>query len=116
LGETAISSGAAYECWIFSELLKWRSLESIEPELFFYRSAGGLEIDFLICREGRILPIEAKASEKVSAADGRSLERFMNEYHKACSLGVIVYPGLNFLEIRENIWAIPDWCLFGMMI
>ncbi len=116
LGETTISTGAAYESWVFSELLKWRSLQSLEPELFFHRSAGGLEIDFLICGEGQILPIEAKASEKVLAADGRALELFMDQHRKACSLGLVVYPGRTLLEIRKNIWAVPDWFLFGMKI
>jgi uncharacterized protein len=116
LGETTISTGAAYESWVFSELLKWRSLQFIEPELFFYRSTGGLEIDFLICGEARILPIKAKASEKVSAADGRSLALFMDQHRKASPLGLVVYPGRTLLEIRKNIWAIPDWLLFGIKI
>lgn len=35
LGEAAIDSGASYETWVFLELLKWKQLQPVEPEIFF---------------------------------------------------------------------------------
>jgi len=94
-------------------LIKWKQLQAIEPEIFFYRTAAGLEIDFLICGDGGILPVEVKFSEKTDYADARHLEAFMKENKKASPLGIVVYRGREFKEIRPNIWAIPDWYLFG---
>lgn len=113
LGDTKVSSGASYETWVFFEIMKWKQLQPVEPDIFFYRTAGGLEIDFLICGEGIILPIEVKATERVSYADGRNLEYFISEHKKTSSFGIIVYRGKDFKEIRTNIWAVPDWYLFG---
>jgi hypothetical protein len=113
LGDTKISSGASYETWIFSELLKWKHLQPVEPDIFFYRTSGGLEIDFLVCGNGNILPVEVKAAEKVSYADGRSLEHFIAEHKKTSPSGIIVYRGKDLYQIRKDIWAIPDWYLFG---
>jgi predicted AAA+ superfamily ATPase len=113
LGDTKTGSGAQYETWIFSELMKWKQLQPVEPEIYFYRTSGGAEIDFLVCGNGIILPIEAKASEKVSYADGRSLEHFISGHKKASPLGIVVYRGKDFQQIRANIWAIPDLYLFG---
>jgi len=113
LGEMGIGPGAAYESWVFSELVKWKQLQPIEPDLFFYRSSGGMEIDFLIAGEGRIVPIEAKTSDKVSYADGRHLESFVTGHKKAAPFGLVVYPGRELVEIRKNIWAVPDWALLG---
>jgi uncharacterized protein len=113
LGDIKVSSGALYETWIFYELIKWQQLQPVEPEIFFYRTSGGLEIDFLVCGNGTILPIEVKASEKISYADGRSIEQFISEHKKTSPLGIIVYRGKTLHEIRKNIWAIPDWYLFG---
>jgi hypothetical protein len=115
LGDTKVSSGASYETWIFSELIKWKQLQPVEPDLFFYRSAGGLEIDFLICGERTILPVEVKVSEKVSYADGRAIEQFISEHKKTSTIGIIVYRGKFLQEIRKNIWAIPDFYLFGVI-
>jgi predicted AAA+ superfamily ATPase len=113
LGDTKTGSGALYETWIFSELLKWKQLQPVEPDIFFYRTSGGLEIDFLLCGNRIILPVEAKAAENVSYADGRALELFISEHKKTSPLGIVVYRGRDFKEIRKNIWAIPDWYLFG---
>nr|WP_054694996.1 DUF4143 domain-containing protein [Geotalea toluenoxydans] len=77
VGELSISRGAAYESWLCTELLKWKQLQPVEPELYFYRTAAGLEVDFLLASEHGIIPIETKSSERVTAADGRSVETFM---------------------------------------
>ena len=113
LGDAAISSGAAYETWVFFELIKWKQLQAIEPDIFFYRTASGLEIDFLICGDGIIVPVEVKFSEKASYADARHLEVFMKEHKQIVPFGIIIYRGREFKEIRQNIWAVPDWYLFG---
>ncbi|MGB5217310.1 MAG: ATP-binding protein [Smithella sp.] len=113
LGDLSISDGAAYESWVFAELLKWKQLEAVEPELYFYRTSSGLEIDFLIAGQGKILPIEVKLGNRVTAVDGGSLTQFIKEHPKKTTMGLIVYPGREFRQIRENIWAVPDWYLFG---
>jgi len=113
LGDTVSGAGAAYESWVFSELLKWSHLQPVEPEIFFYRTSAGMEVDFLLTGEERLLPIEVKASRKVAHADGRHLESFMAEHRKEAPLGLVVYPGASLVEIRKNIWAIPDWLLFA---
>ena len=115
LGDAAISAGASYETWVFFELIKWKQLQPVEPDMFFYRTAGGLEIDFLLCGEGIILPVEVKFSEKADYADARHLEVFMKEHTEVAPLGIVVYRGRECKEIRPNIWAIPDWYLFGGM-
>lgn len=113
LGEHAPGSGASYESWAFSELIKWKQLQTIEPDLYFYRTSGGLEIDFLLKGERLILPIEVKSSDKATYADGRNLESFMADHKRDVPFGVVVYRGKELSEIRKNIWAVPDWFLFA---
>lgn len=115
LGEMSVDSGANYETWVFSELIKWKQLQSFEPELYFYRTSAGMEIDFLIVGDGKIMPVEVKSSEKVNYADGRNVELFMNEHKKNCPLGLIIYHGHQVSEVRKNIWAVPDWAVFGVV-
>ena len=40
----------------------------------------------------------------------------MKEYGKACDMGIVVYRGDDIVEIRKDIWAVPDWALFGKML
>lgn len=114
LGELSVSQGAAYESWFFAELLKWKQLQPLEPDLYFYRTAAGMEIDFLVAGEGGIIPIETKSSSRVSASDGRSVATFLAEHPKA-RVGLVVYPGDEIVEIRKNVWGVPDWYLLGAL-
>ncbi len=113
VGDLSISRGAAYESWLCAELLKWKQLQPVEPELYFYRTAAGMEVDFLLTSEHGIIPIEVKSSERVTAADGRSVETFMAEHSNAAKIGLVVYPGDEVVELRRNVWGIPDWYLLG---
>lgn len=113
LGEMSISSGAMYENWVFAELIKWKQLQPTEPDLYFYRTSGGMEIDFLIARAGNILPVEVKSSDKVDYADGKNIASFMSEHTRQSPVGLIIYRGREITEIRKNIWAVPDWALFA---
>jgi predicted AAA+ superfamily ATPase len=115
LGELAVSPGATYETWVFAELSKWKQLQPLEPELYFYRTAAGLEVDFLLADERGIIPIEAKSAERVTSADARSVETFLAEHPKAAHVGLVVYAGDEVIELRKNVWGIPDWYLLGAL-
>jgi len=54
-----------------------------------------------------------KSHDRVSSADGRNLEVFLKEYGAVAKMGLLVYPGRELLEIRPQVWAIPDWYLFA---
>ncbi len=113
LGEDAVSAGSLYESWIFSELIKWKDSLREEPEIYFYRTASGAEIDFVLKFGNILLPIEAKFSTVVSPKDARHIERFLADFGPDASFGIIVYQGEETYEIKKHIWAIPDWMLFG---
>lgn len=115
LGELSVSRGAAYESWFFAELQKWKQLQPIEPELYFYRTAAGMEVDFLLAGDQGIIPIETKSSSRITAADGRSVATFLAEHPKAARVGLVVYPGDDLVQIRENVWGVPDWYLLGAL-
>jgi predicted AAA+ superfamily ATPase len=88
-----------------------RRLATIGPE---YRPAG-LEVDFLLAGERGIIPIETRSSERVTVSDGRSVETFLAEHPKAARIGLVVYPGNELVELRKNLWSVPDWYLLGAL-
>ncbi|MBI4678971.1 MAG: ATP-binding protein [Elusimicrobia bacterium] len=113
MGEAAIAEGAAYENWVFSELKKWAAARHEGAELHFYRTAAGLEVDFIVSVKGVLLPVEAKCGETVSPSDCGNVERFMREHQGSAPLGLVVCRGGEPREVRRNVWAIPDYMLFA---
>jgi predicted AAA+ superfamily ATPase len=85
---------------VFSELLKWRQRQPVEPELFFYRTSGGLEVDFLIAAPDLLLPVEVKSHDRVTSADGRSVETFLKSRDDGSGIGLVIYPGNDIGDIR----------------
>ncbi len=58
-------AGAMFETAVVSEMVKWRFATGIKPELYYWRSQGGMEIDLLIPDKGTITPCEIKLSSAI---------------------------------------------------
>ena len=65
--------GAIFESFVASELVKHFANRRLDPPLFFWRDASGHEIDILIDRGGRLIPVEAKSGETVPTDAVRGL-------------------------------------------
>ena len=108
----ATLSGAMYETWVFTELLKWAAAKQIPPQLFFYRSAAGFEVDFLVeSAGGRLLPIEVKTRDTLRLSDAAQLTQFLKE-NPEIPVGIMIYPGDKLTQLSPKIWAIPDRLFF----
>lgn len=66
--EAAMNSpmaGALFENAVVSEVLKRKLAEGIQPELYYWRSQSGVEIDLITRENGRFTPHEIKLSSVV---------------------------------------------------
>ncbi|NOX79864.1 MAG: ATP-binding protein, partial [Deltaproteobacteria bacterium] len=70
--------GKAFENWCFHELNAYNLYNEVFAELFYWRLAGGTEVDFII--NDMEIAIEAKASKKISADQLKGL-RSLNVDH-----------------------------------
>lgn len=108
-----MEDGAIYETHVLNEILRWRSAREDPAGLFFYRTHGGLEVDFLLQGQERSLWIEARSARRVGSADAGALRRVMAETRLPGALGLLVHRGEEVAELGEGIWAVPDAWLFG---
>jgi predicted AAA+ superfamily ATPase len=44
---------------------------------------------------------------------GAAYETFMTEHGGKTHIGLVIYPGDEMVELRKNVWGIPDWYLLG---
>ena len=87
--EERTDAGPLLENWVATEL--WKVLPD-GATLHFWRSASGAEVDFVIARGDRILPLEVKADRRGRPSLSRSLRSFLEAYQPAIAL--VVNPGL----------------------
>jgi hypothetical protein len=65
--------GAHLENLVLSDLSAWRSSAVDTPEILYWRTSTGNEVDFVIEWQGRLLPIEVKSTERPRLADAEHL-------------------------------------------
>lgn len=96
--------GAALEGLVAQHLRAWCEYGHRNTELFFWRTRGGLEVDFVLYGPDEFRAIEVKNSDKVRPGDLRSLKEFAKDYPESRQL--LLYRGTQRLE-RDNIVCIP---------
>ena len=102
-------SGAHLENLVLTDLVAWRELVTPRPEILFWRTANGEEVDFVIEAGSRVLPIEVKATERPGYGDARHLRTFRNEYGDAVHGGLLLHCGEETFWLSEGILAAPWW-------
>ena len=69
-------AGALFEGLVVSEAVKVFTHAGRRPDLYFWRSQDGLEVDLLVPVAGRLLPVEIKATATPTARHAQPLDRF----------------------------------------
>jgi predicted AAA+ superfamily ATPase len=118
LADAGLADGPLFETAVLAELVRWRSWQRDPPDLHFYRTRAGREIDFVLHAGSRLLALEAKASDRAHRTDGRPLVEFLEAKVPGAPaatrrLGLVVTRGREVERLGSRVWAIPDWRLFG---
>jgi uncharacterized protein len=107
-GETE-PRGAHLENFILMDLLAWRDLQAPRPEVLYWRTATGLEVDFVVETPKRLVPIEIKASSRVATGDAKGLEAFLDEYPDLVDGALVLYGGGEVFPLTRRVLAAPWW-------
>lgn len=103
--------GAHLENLVLCDLLAWRDLQARRPEVLYWRTADGVEVDFVIESARRLVPIEVKAAERVVPADAKGLETFLDEYPNRSDGGLLLYGGREIYPLTRRVLAAPWWAV-----
>lgn len=107
-GETE-PRGAHLENLVLMDLVAWRDTRAQRPEVLYWRTAAGEEVDFVVEAAGRTLPIEIKAAARLTPADARGLESFLAEYSDSSDGALILYGGHETFPLTRRVLAVPWW-------
>ena len=84
-------------------------VQARRPEILYWRTAAGQEVDFMIETPKRLLPIEVKAAARVMPADAKGLEAFLDEYPDAADGALLLYSGTEIFPLTKRVLAAPWW-------
>lgn len=102
--------GEHLENLILMDLLAWREGELSMPEILYWRTVSGQEVDFVIeAGPERLLPIEVKATTRPSTKDIAGLRTFMEEYEDRVPGALLLHGGEETFWISPRVLAAPWW-------
>ncbi|MBC8484658.1 MAG: ATP-binding protein [Bacteroidetes bacterium] len=100
--------GPILENYVMNELVKQSTWCDTEPKLFYYRTARGKEVDFVLeNNQGKIVGIEVKSSNSVDANDFRGLKDLSETAGDQFVNGVVLYLGENIIPFGKKYFALP---------
>lgn len=102
-------SGFHFETLVANDLLVWRD-DGPGRGLFYWRLASGQEVDFVLSRGSRLVPVEVKCSADIGRNDARHLRSFLAE-HQESDLGVLLSSNPDIHWIADNVIAAPWWAV-----
>lgn len=79
------------------------------PQVLFWRTTEGAEVDFVIETAGRLLPIEVKSTRSPGPRDVKHLRTFRDEYRDLCPGGLLLHDDHEVAWLAEGILAAPWW-------
>lgn len=112
LGAAAVRAnpGPLFEQWVGIEL--WKRLQYLGGgKVHYQRTKAGAEVDFIVARGHRLVPIEVKWTERPAREDARHLRAFLDDHPRQARHGYIVCRCREPLALDDRITALPWWQL-----
>ena len=99
--------GAIIETAVLSEIVKTLAHRGSGEQVYFWRTAAGAEVDFVVERGGALVPIEVKLSATPSSRMAASIAAFRKSLGAAALPGYVVHPGDVRLPLGDGATALP---------
>lgn len=100
--------GRLFETLVVTEVVKLSARSAMTPRMWHWRSHGGAEVDLLLERDGRFVPVEVKATPRPSERDARGIRAFRDANPRlAAGPGFIVSTAPEPYELRDGIVVVP---------
>ncbi len=102
--------GHRFENWFLNELLTWQDSIFEHHDIHFWRTATGIEVDFVVEHANKIFPFEITYSNQIQRNKVKHLLSFMQDEPKA-NIGIYVYMGDFNVDKINKIIFLPAWMI-----
>jgi uncharacterized protein len=114
LAEPGAQLGSICEAFVCQELRKQITWSRTLPSMYYYRTAGNREVDFVLQRRsGQLVGIEVKAAVKLNSGDFKGLIDLAETAGKRFRAGIVLYQGSTIVPFGPRLWAVPVTALFA---
>ncbi|MDS4032297.1 MAG: ATP-binding protein [Candidatus Contendobacter sp.] len=99
--------GAIFETAVLVEIVKTFWHRGEEPQVYFWRTATGVEVDIVVQVGGRIVPVEVKLSATPRPAMAAGILALRQDLGETVEAGYVIHPGEIRLPLAPGVQALP---------
>jgi predicted AAA+ superfamily ATPase len=99
--------GPIMETAVLSEVVRTLTHHGQDPQVYFWRTSTGTEVDIVVETAGRLVPIEVKLSATPRPAMASSIRAFQEDLGDRAMPGYVVHPGDIRLPLGAGVTALP---------
>ncbi|MGA1865728.1 MAG: DUF4143 domain-containing protein [bacterium] len=96
-----------FETAVFSEIIKALIHRGENPQVYFWRTTAGSEVDIVIESGGKLVPIEVKLSATPRSGMAAGIRTFRKDFGERATTGFVIHPGDVCLPLSPKIKALP---------
>jgi predicted AAA+ superfamily ATPase len=108
--EVSAMSGAFFETFVVSEVIKSYLNSGKRPPVFYYRDSDQKEIDLILDVNGKLQPIEIKKSANPNKNAGHHFS-VLKKVDIETTKGSIICMSDDMVPITNENWAVPVWLI-----
>jgi predicted AAA+ superfamily ATPase len=99
--------GAIMETVVLSEIVKTLTSRGIDPQVYFWRTSAGTEVDIVVESGNKLIPVEVKLSATPRSSMAASVKSFQEDMGNKALAGYVVHSGEVALPLGSNVTALP---------
>lgn len=99
--------GAIFENYVVAEITKIFHHRGEEPNLYYWRTADGSEVDLIVDAGPALIPIEIKQTETPLPRMAKEIAAFRALFGSKAGKGYIIHPGKLVLPLEKDVIALP---------
>ena len=102
--------GHRFENWFLNEIQAWLDTQSENRQLYFWRTAAGAEVDFVVTLGRQVVPFEITYASQIETKKLTNIKGFMAATPEA-HIGVFCYMGPLSFNQEDRILFLPAWMI-----
>ena len=99
--------GAIMETAVLSEIVRTLTHRGMDPQIYFWRTLAGTEVDLVVETAAGLVPVEVKLSATPRPAMAGAIKTFQGDMESAAMHGYVVHPGDIRLPLGAGVTALP---------
>jgi uncharacterized protein len=101
-----VGAGELFEQWVISELCHRATALGAGYSVYFWRTAGGAEVDAILRTPDELIPVEIRWTDNPRPSDARHVETFL-DLHPRAHRGFLVCRAPSRQALTARVTALP---------